>query len=431
MAGELEALLAERIGLDPSTVGNGLLDRALHARMAARGLARPEEYLDLLRRSPAEQEELVEEVVIPESWFFRDGRPFTLFGEFARGRAAGGAVVRALSLPCAAGEEPYSLAITLLEAGLPAARWVLHGVDISARVLVRAARGVYRENAFRGSDPALRVRYFEAGPQGFEIAPAVRAAVRFVHGNLLDPALLKGEAPYDAIFCRNVLIYLDPASRRRAVETLDRLLAPAGMLFLGHADNPGDGGHRFESTGDKGAFAYRRATPKSRSGVMPSPAGANSRSGVMPSPAGANSRSGVMPSPVTPPAAAAPARAAAAAAAPAEDLETMLERALALAGGGQNAQAVALCEQALRRHGPAAPAFFLLGMIRHASGDLPGAEESLKKAVYLDPGHQDALLALALAADRRGDAASAAGYRRRADRARHNHQRRRREGGEA
>jgi len=90
---------------------------------------------------------------------------------------------------------------------------------------------------------------------------------------------------------------------------------------------------------------------------------------------------------------------------------------LELANLGRHDEAVALCEQVVRQQGPSAPAYYLMGVIHQSVGNRTRGEECFQKAVYLDPGHDEALLALALSAERRGDAAAAAGFRRRAERA--------------
>jgi chemotaxis protein methyltransferase WspC len=262
-----EALLAERIGLDPQAIGAGAIARALHARMSALGLHDRDEYLRRLSRSDDEQQELIEEVVIPESWFFRDERPFVALRAHLAARRDGDREtppIRLLSVPCACGEEPYSIAITLLDLGFTPGRFQIDAVDISARHLAMAERGVYRAHSFRGKDLAFRDRYFHAGPHphaqahGLALDPSVRATVRFTRGNLLDPDLLSDRPRYDIIFCRNVLIYLDAASRRRAFATLDRLLGLAGILFVGHAERLAIADPRFEPWGENASFALCR-----------------------------------------------------------------------------------------------------------------------------------------------------------------------------
>jgi chemotaxis protein methyltransferase WspC len=260
--GTVERLLAGRIGLDPSSVGRGLIARGVHARMMALGLRSKDDYERALLDSADELQALVEEVVVPESWFFRDDRPFEVLADFARagwlddpGRPA----LSALSVPCAGGEEPYSIAMTLLEAGLPADRFRVDAADVSDRALARAIAGVYGRNSFRGAHSSARSAYFREQGGGLTLDPSVRSTVRFRAGNLLDPALFADRSPFDAVFCRNLLIYLDDDSRARAFANLGRLVADGGLLFLGHADRVDQPeGSPFEPSGDKGGFAYRR-----------------------------------------------------------------------------------------------------------------------------------------------------------------------------
>lgn len=408
----VEQRLAQRIGLDPATVGRGLIARALHARMSALGVRSLEAYVQGLDTSEDEFQALIEEVVIPESWFFRDDCPFALFQEHVRTGWLADLTrprLRVLSVPCAAGEEPYSIALALLDLGLPPTRFTIDAVDVSAQALERARRGVYSANAFRGSDVAFRPRYFHQRANGFELDPAVRALVRFVRGNLVDPDLLKAEAPYDVILCRNLLIYLDEPSRRRALDTIDRLLANPGLLFVGHAERLGSGETRFEHVGRKGAFAYQRPRAQVRADV-PAPTHKPTPKRPRPSPQAA---------PVALPAP--PVKAALPPVAPPiSPAGPLLEQAASLADEGRNDQAAALCERVLREGGPNPRALFLLGMIRQSQGDLTRAEESLRKVVYLDPQNDEALLALALIAQRKGDQAAADGFRRRAERAHKN-----------
>lgn len=414
----IQTLLAERIGLDPGTVGTSLIPRAVRLRMAELGLGTTGEYAALVRGSAAELQALIEEVVIPESWFFRDELPFVSLREYIRDVGVGEgapAPIRILSIPCAGGEEPYSIAITLLQTGLTARQFRVDAVDVSARRIESARRGVFSSNSFRGNDEADRARYFRPTARGFEVIPEVRESVRFIQGSILDPAILAAEPRYQVIFCRNLLIYLDGPSRARAMATLDRLLAGDGLLVIGHADrlNEAAAEPRFVAVGDRGAFSYRRAPAPSQA-----PAPARSISTV---PFQAAARKAA-PAPIRPappshssPSTSCDARASSVPPRPAVD--SLLEQASGLANRGRNDEAIALCEHHLRLRGPSAAAYYLMGVIRQAAGDRRRAEECFHKAVYLDPGHDEALLALALCAERRGDASAAASFRRRAERA--------------
>ena len=421
----VEQLLADRIGLDVASVGEGLIVRGTQTRMKQLGLRRLEDYQRILLSASDEVQALVEEVVIPESWFFRDDRPFATFREFAQVGWATEPSRRPLSvlcLPCASGEEPYSVAIALLELGLPAERFEVVAIDISERSIQRAAAGLYSRNAFRGMDPRLQALYFTAHDGRFLLKAAVRAAVRFVQGNILDPALLGRRAGFDVVFCRNLLIYFDDLARGRAFANLDRLTAPEGLLFLGHADRPDpDLATRFVAFADRGSFVYQKRTVRATPPAAPPPPAP--RTIPPPAPPRAASRP-VPPSPVrrvpvpsAAPRVVAPASVAAATApAGAVDADEVLIQASVLADQGRYHEATKLVRAHLGRGALDAGAHFLLGIIHQAAGDRAAAEAELTKAVYLDPEHDEALLALALLARRKGDMAAEALYRRRADR---------------
>jgi chemotaxis protein methyltransferase WspC len=413
--GVVERLLAERIGLDPTSVGETLIARGVHVRMAALGVRSKADYERILMENLDERQALVEEVVVPESWFFRDEKPFEVLARFAqdwfvdRGRPP----LTVLSIPCASGEEPYSIAMTLLEAGLPADRFRVDAVDVSARSLARAIAGVYGSNAFRGEASARRSSYFREQSGSFTLDLAVRSAVRFHLGNLLDPALLADRGPFDVVFCRNLLIYLDDESNARAFASLNRLVGDGGLLFLGHADRmEAVESSPFEPMADKGAFAYRK-------GLIPSPGPVSRGAGL--APPITQGRQG-KPYPTEKDRAGLPPQVEREAQTPKPVVtvasESLLDRASSLADSGQYDEASSLVEQAVAAGLANARAYFLMGMIAQASDLREPAEKHYQKAIYLDPQHDEALLALALLARRKGDVAAEAGYRRRAERVR-------------
>ena len=419
--GFVERLLADRIGLDVASVGAGLIARGVETRMTQLGVRRLEDYQRILLEPTGELQALIEEVVIPESWFFRDDRPFAALREFIRTgwvEQPHRAPLSALCLPCAAGEEPYSIVMAALELGLPRERLRVVAVDISERSIRRAAAGLYGSNSFRGMDPQLQARYFAPVRGKHLLKSAVRSVVRFEQGNVLDPQLLASDPAFDIVFCRNLLIYLDDVARSKAFANLDRLVASGGMLFLGHADRSDHGGStRFQPIADKGSFAYvkrpaatlpERAVPIARAASV-APAARTSVPARSPS-AGAQ--------PPAPPVGQVAAAASSAGPTPDSGVDhgEVLARASMLADQGRYIEATRLIRERIGQASLDARAHFLLGIIQQAAGNAPEAERELTKAVYLDPGHDEALLALALIARRRGDVAAEALFRRRADR---------------
>jgi chemotaxis protein methyltransferase WspC len=390
----LEHFLEAHIGLDAGSLGPNAVEAALRARMRATGAVNRDAYLVMLRSDASEQAELVEEIVVTETWFMRDGEPFA---ELARLAAAhhGAAPLRVLSVPCATGEEPYSIAITLCEAGLMG-RFSVDAIDISLRALAHAERGVYGGRSFRGESATLERRWFARVADGLSVLPEVKRHVTFRQGNLLHPELVRGAA-YDVIFCRNVLIYLQREARARAITALSRTLVPGGRFFAGHAEALNAMDARFVRSGPVSAFCYRLEEEASRRG------GASVRPRrPEPPPALRQSRTLRRNQPGTH---AKPSRAA-------------LEDARALADRGLLEQARARVIAYLAEARLDAAAHVLLGVILEAQGDLGAARQSFERALYLEPHHEEALEHLALLHARRGEKALAAGVSRRAERAR-------------
>jgi chemotaxis protein methyltransferase WspC len=252
-----ERLLKETIGLDAAVIGSSAIDRAVAERQQACRLPAADAYWDHLRASESELQELIDAVIVPETWFFRDREAFAaLAGPVVRSWSTE-RVLRLLSVPCSTGEEPYSIAMALLDAGLAPARFHIDAVDVSERALAKARRAVFGRSSFRGESLAFRDRYFDEDGNGWRLAPHVCAQVTFQQSNLLDAAFLRDAEPYDVIFCRNLLIYFDRPTQDRATAVLARLLAPDGFLFVGPSETGLLLAHQFPSTKLPLAFAIR------------------------------------------------------------------------------------------------------------------------------------------------------------------------------
>jgi chemotaxis protein methyltransferase WspC len=434
----IEALLRQKIGLDALTVGSNTITRAVNRRMADCGLTDISIYLTKLQTSPPELEELIETVVIPETWFFRDREPFVFLSRYAVSEwwpQNPGKTLRVLSLPCSTGEEPYSIAIALLEAGLNPRNFSIDAADISKVALKKAERAVYGKNSFRDKNLDFRDRYF-TGLAGdfYQLNDSVRRKVNFIQGNILDSYFLVGQIPYDVIFCRNVLIYLDGTGRSQTVQLLNRLLKPAGILFLGHSESGQKLPEQFVSVRHSLAFAYRKNdipdSPKvqvkkdlSQSNYLPlvwESKGAenreNIRSDKLPSVNSKSSTSHQKYPTEGENSQVLPIRAIAPPPDPAKSASADLDAARRFADRGQLQEAAKLCKTYLSQNRTNADAYVLLGQVYQAAGDRQQAEQSFQKATYLKPDHYEGLIHLALLKEERGDIVGAAIVRRRIQR---------------
>lgn len=327
--------LKERIGLDVTSVGTAIIERAVRQRIIAVPGRTADEYWQGLQHSAQEQQALIEAVIVPETWFFRYPESFATLARLAVKRLAEIKHLRALrilSLPCSTGEEPYSIAMALLDAGLEPHQFKVDGLDVSPLSVARAKEARYGRNSFRGAELGFRERYFDAEDESYRLSERVREQVRLQVGNLLDPALLVNEAPYDFVFCRNLLIYFDQPTQQQVFEVLKRLTHQDGVLFIGPAEGSLLGRLGMRSIGVAQSFAFSR---QGVSGPQPMPA-------LMPTPLPVR-----QPPPRVVPPVIRPRPFAASRTPIAEpkgsDAATLLANIAALANGGKSAEARAAC----------------------------------------------------------------------------------------
>lgn len=398
----IQDILRQKLGLDASTIGPGVIASAVHDRMAACKLTDAAAYEALLRQG-TELQELINAVVIPETWFFRDSEPFRLLQKHAIDKwwpRDPSGKLRILSIACSTGEEPYSIAMALLDAGLTALNCEIDAVDISTRSLGIARNAVYAPWSFRSQDLSFRERYFSPladGSKEYKLDSNVGRIVNFIHGNILDPLFFANREPYDVLFCRNLLIYFDREGRQAAIRTFDRLLKPDGLLFVGHAETLEALSETFESARHPHAFAYRKASRKTpREPVRTSSAVETSRARL------------VRPRAEVQPARHAPERNPA--------REPALNEARRLADQGKLREAAIVCERQLAQTPADADAHCLMGIILEALGDQAHAETCYRRSLYLNSQHQEALWHLILLLEGKGERAQAEVLRQRVGR---------------
>ncbi|MFU2327589.1 CheR family methyltransferase [Pseudomonas sp. NFX98] len=393
--------LKERIGLDVTSVGPAIIERAVRQRSAASQAQSADEYWRTLQGSSDEQQALIEAVIVPETWFFRYPESFATLAKLASKRLAeinNMRALRILSLPCSTGEEPYSIAMALLDAGFKPHQFKVEGMDVSPLSVDKARRALYGKNSFRGQDIAYRDRYFTPEHDGYHLSARVLDQVRLQVGNLLDPALLANEPPYDFVFCRNLLIYFDLPTQKQVFEVLKRLTHVDGVLFIGPAEGSLLGRLGMRSIGIPQSFAFSRqsaAEPEPLPIFVPAPLPVPQPvRNVAPTPAFRRPFASVARSPQ-------PAKPGNA------DAATLLANIAALANEGKSAEARAACDSYLRSHEPVAQVFYWLGLLSDVAGSVLEAQGFYRKALYLEPQHPDALMHLAALLQSQGDTAGA------------------------
>jgi chemotaxis protein methyltransferase CheR len=239
-------LLSERSGLDYSEKRRGELARRLVSAMEDSEYSTFSDYYKALTTSQSEIDHLMSLLTIGETYFFRTRNHFealanTILPEIIRARAASSRHIRIWSAGCSTGEEPYSLAITLLKVLPDATRWnvTVLGTDIDREALRKARHAAYRPWSFRGMDGAFRERYFRSEGDRWVLNDEVRDMVSFEYLNLVEdsyPSMTTNTNAMDVILCRNVTIYFSPATTKLIVNRLFEALVPGGWMIVGPSE---------------------------------------------------------------------------------------------------------------------------------------------------------------------------------------------------
>jgi chemotaxis protein methyltransferase CheR len=441
------AVIGCRIGLRFDDARLGYLGEVLRRRLKALGQA-ADAYLANLERRPSAAEigALAGELTVCETYFFRNPEQFQALAEVVlpeRTRARQiPRQLRLLSVGCASGEEPYSIAIVVRET-IADPTWDvrIRAVDINPIALAKAVAALYSPWALRDTPLDQQRRWFR--PEGLEIRldETIRRSVRIEAGNLADddPDLWPVDG-YDAIFCRNALMYFAPEQMRLAVGRIARSLAPGGFLFLGHAETLHGIGDAFHVRHTHGTFYYQRKesaqptnltaevgvemsakpphAPTVASGearVEPIQPASNHAARPVPiAPESEGPRPGVAWDPAMALDLLRQERFAAALDSlrdrPLEDKHDpnvlLLEAALLAQNGRLTATEVA-CRRLIAIDALNAGAHYLLALCREHAGDCDGARESDRTAAWLDPAFAMPRLHLGLLARRAGDAETA------------------------
>jgi chemotaxis protein methyltransferase CheR len=258
--------LYRRTGMVFTEAKRYFVERRLNDRMAATSASSFGSYFARLRGDfDGEVEQFVNAFTVNETYFYREDHQLDCLGRDllpARLKAKPRREpIRIWSFPCSTGEEPYSIAIWLLENWPEADNHDIEiiGSDIDTQVIEAASAGFYGERALMRLTPALIEKYFVAtAPGRWQVIEDLRQSVSFSSVNLVEAAQMRPLGQFDVIFCRNVLIYFDELSRRTAAENLFECLAPGGFICLGHTESMSRISPLFEVCRYTDAIVYRR-----------------------------------------------------------------------------------------------------------------------------------------------------------------------------
>lgn len=364
----IRQLLENYCGIDYQVTGDAALSSLLNFRRLQANVPSDDAYFRLLQTDTTELKAFVDGLLVPETWFFRDTNPFKYLRSFAKQFDQNSTFLRILSVPCATGEEPYSIAITLLDLGWLPKNFSIDAIDLSPNFLDIAKKGIYSLKSFRPQDPLDQSKYFDQiDERHFSLKSPIRTSVNFKQGNIIDPFFLNHASPYHVIFARNLLIYFSQNARKKTLDNIDRLLLPDGLLFLGHADNISFLSNKFARSAHPSAFAFKKLSqPAQKTHHIKLRSHEHHQN-------------------------------------PASSSLKFLEQARDCAQKGLFYQAKEYSNRHIRAHGPSAEAYFLMGQIFASQGKFASAEEAYKKSIYLDSNNLDAISQLELLCIKKGD----------------------------
>ncbi|GAA0551278.1 protein-glutamate O-methyltransferase CheR [Paractinoplanes ferrugineus] len=217
---------------------------------------------------PALLQELINQLTVNETYFLREDYQFdallnAVLPEVLKNRSRIPGPIKILSLPCSTGEEPYSIALRLLEEWphIDTVDVEIHGADIDSEVLARARHASYGERSLQRVPKPWVAKYFNlVGAGRYQLDESIRGAVTLHQINVCDTATMRNFRDFDVVFCRNVLIYFDELSSRRAAENLYGSMRPGAYLFLGHSESMSRISPIFTPTRLPEGIVYQRPT---------------------------------------------------------------------------------------------------------------------------------------------------------------------------
>lgn len=364
-------LVSDRSGFELTPTRMVSIEAGLRRTMTQAKKASLIDYVDYLRADPAALDDLIDEVMIRETYFFRDAHHFSLAREHwfpeRRAQRGSGIPLKVWCAGCAGGEEPYSLAMAFDLPGLDDALEIA-GTDISRAALAQARKGVYGSWSLRGLDAKVVDRYFqrEGKSEGFEqfsLAPRIRGRVAFSRENIRESRA----TGLDLIFCRNVLIYFSRETVREVAQLMFTALDEGGWLVTGPSDPLLVEYAPFELYDLGGALVHKR--PK-----HPGVAAALFKSSATPIP-GPVTAMGERPLPPPP-------------RKPVDDKPVLVALAIrevkALADQGKLEEALALAEDALERFPVSEELLFLSSIVLTGLGRHVEAAQAARRLVFLD-----------------------------------------------
>jgi len=404
---KIKAILKREIGLDASTIGEATINKILNSRMRNCNVDNLDDYYICLNNISGELNLLLETSVIPETWFFRDDKPFKLILEkiskqlLTRQKKP----CRILCAPCSTGEEPYSIAIFLHSNGIPETAYEIQAVDISHNSINIAKQGIYNKNSFRGEKAKMYINnYFTPDNEEYVLNKNIRSSVKFKRVNIVDANTLPFKNKFDFILCRNLLIYFDMPTKEIAYKNMNNLLMDEGLLFIGHSEFGSVPEKIFSTTKRGSTFCLMKRNNNAEKIEENNFNKKNKTISLLDKKKPAAIKAFSKPEQYVPRKTNSESKPETATQKePDTNDKDLIKQARTLADQGKLGEAESLCLEYINIYNDHEDSFFLLGLISEASGNDSQAHSFYKKALYLNPKHYESLIHLSLIFKNEGD----------------------------
>lgn len=386
-------LVEKEIGLKPNFVNHSIWEWVIGERMKACQISSYSKYLSLLKASIYEMKKVIELIVIPETWFFREKGSFEFLTSYVKNtwlHQTNKESIRILSIACSSGEEPYSIGMTLLDLGLSKFHIEIDAADISSKSIEKAQKGIYGKNSFRKNGETFIAKYFDKRGEDLVIRNQVKELVNFYCLNILSNHIPFSKNSYHFVFCRNLLIYLDEKSQSATLQLIKKLLKPEGYLIVGPAEAQLATNAGFIPESRFNAYAFSLNTVSEYAPPRRLVASKDELEQLMNEMSHFRDQVNVVNH------------------VPKEENDQnnhhekseLIKEATIMANNGNYNQAIQLCHTYLFKYGINGEVFFLLGLIQHSRGLEEEAELYFRKVIYLIPKHYEALVYLGLLAEK-------------------------------
>ncbi|MCO5250580.1 MAG: methyltransferase domain-containing protein [Candidatus Kapabacteria bacterium] len=401
--GEIIKYIESEMGIDTDSIGIISVASAINKHVSQAELDN-QKFAHLMSDSNRVQD-LINDLTVAETWFFRDSECFKFLKQELsnqRFKYTSSNKLRILSAPSSTGEEPYSIAMLLIDLGFKTTEFDIVAVDINPVSLNKARNGIYGRTSFRSDFANFKQRYFEpTNDNNFTIDSRIKSIPDFRQANIVKSNFLANEAKFDYIFCKNLLIYLNVEARNAVLQNINRLLRSEGVLFAGLSETAYFTRNHFEHVQHDMAFACKQIvhsntsepTLFTKSNIKTTEKATPKTTKMIPKISEKQHHQSQ-----------------------GENKDELYEQLKILANQGSYIDAEQICNELLISDNGDYRALYVMGLISNASGKISEAKDYFHKVLYLHPDHYESLVHTSLIYESSGEHELANIYRERAER---------------